>query len=270
MHFDTLSVTLEAGVARLTLNRPDKANALTAESWLELKAACEWLDATPAARVGILAGSGRHFCAGIDLAMLGALKAEVAVLPPGHAQERLRHRIHALQACVSALEACRKPIIASIHGACVGGGIDLITACDMRYATGDARFCVKEIDVAIVADVGTLQRLPRIVGEGIARELVLTAREFDGREAATLGLVNRAFDSEAALAAHVAGIAAAIAAKSPLAVRGTKETLNFSRDHSTAEGLADVAARNAALLFAPDLDEALQAFAARRPAVFPD
>lgn len=270
MHFETLSVTLEAGIARITLNRPDKANALIAQSWLDLKAACEWLDATPQARVGILSGAGRHFCAGIDLAMLGDLKTEVAALPAGHAQERLRTRIVALQACVSALETCRKPIIASIHGACVGGGIDLITACDLRYATGDARFCVKEIDIAIVADVGTLQRLPRIVGEGIARELALTAREFDGREALALRLINRACADEIELAAHVSMIAATIAAKSPLAVRGTKETLNYSRDHAVAAGLADVAARNASLLFAPDVEEALQAFAARRPGVFRD
>jgi enoyl-CoA hydratase len=270
MQFDTLRVTLEAGIARITLNRPDKANALVALSWSELKAACEWLDMTPQARVGILAGAGRHFCAGIDLAMLGGLRAEVAALSAGHGQEQLRLRIQTLQACVSALEACRKPIIACIHGACVGGGIDLITACDMRFATFDARFCVKEIDVAIVADVGTLQRLPRIVGEGIARELALTAREFDGRAAESLKLVNRAFASESDLVAHVDGIAAVIAAKSPLAVRGTKETLNFSRDHAVAEGLAEVAARNAALLFAADVEEALQAFVARRPGVFPD
>lgn len=270
MTYETLAVSLAEGVARIEFNRPDKANALSERMWYELKAASEWLDRTPAARVGILAGRGRHFCAGIDLEMLSALQRDGQALPPGHRQERLRLRIAELQACVTALELCRKPIIACIQGACVGGGIDLITACDMRFATADARFSVKEIDVAIVADVGTLQRLPRLVGDGIARELALTGRDFDGREAAEMKLVNRVFGDETALRAEVERLARAIAAKSPLAVRGTKETLNFSRDHSVAEGLAYVAAKNASLLFAPDVAEAAAAFAARRPAVFDD
>lgn len=270
MQFDTLAVSLTDGVAHIELNRPDKANALSESLWFELKTACEWLDATPAARVGILSGRGRHFCAGIDLAMLSGLQQHAGALPPGHRSEYLRHRIGELQACVSALERCRKPVIACIHGACVGGGIDLITACDMRYATIDARFSVKEIDVAIVADVGTLQRLPRLVGDGIARELALTGRDFDGREAAEMRLVNRVYPDADALRADVARIARDIAGKSPLAVRGTKETLNFSRDHAVAEGLAYVAEKNASLLFAPDVAEAAAAFAARRPAVYPD
>ncbi len=270
MSYETLAVSLSNGIARIEFNRPDKANALSERMWFELKDACQWLDETPAARVGILSGRGRHFCAGIDLEMLQALQAAVKDLPPGHRQERLYQRIVALQACVSALETCRKPILASIHGACVGGGIDLITACDLRYATIDARFSVKEIDIAIVADVGTLQRLPRIVGEGVARELVLTGREFTGLEAAQMQLVNRTFANQQELSLEVERIATAIAQKSPLAIRGTKETLNFSRDHSVAEGLAYVAAKNASLLFAPDVAEATTALAARRRPIFAD
>jgi len=268
--FATLQVTLDAAVAKIALNRPDRANSMSDTMWAELHAAAQWLDATPAARVGILCGNGKHFCAGIDLALLQGLQAEVAALPPGHRQERLKHRIMSLQASITAFELCRKPIIAAIHGACVGGAIDLITACDMRYATVDARFCIKEIDLAIVADVGTLQRLPRIVGEGVARELVFTARELRGTEACELKLVNRVFETQQALEAAVLETAKLIAAKSPLAVRGTKETLNFSRDHSVLAGLEYVAAKNAGLLFASDVMEAAAAFIAKRPARFDD
>ena len=270
MNYQTLQVTLHDGIARIEFDRADKANALSETMWYELRAACQWLDATPAARVGILAGRGRHFCAGIDLEFLSALHAQVSGLAPGRQQERLQHLIGELQGCITALEACRKPIIAAIQGACVGGGIDLITACDLRYASADARFCVKELDLAVVADVGTLQRLPRIIGEGQARELVLTAREFSGLEAAAMHLVNQCFPDQAALEAHVQQVAQVIAAKSPLAVRGTKETLNFSRDHSVAEGLAFVAGKNASLLLAPDVTEAVTAYVARRAAKFDD
>lgn len=270
MQYETLAVSLNDGVARIEFNRPEKANALNTRMWFELKAACEWLDATPEARVGVLSGRGRHFCAGIDLAMLESLQQQALALPDGHRQAHLRDRIRELQACVSALEVCRKPVIAAIQGACVGGGIDLVTACDFRYAAADARFCVKEIDVAIVADVGTLQRLPQIVGEGVAREMAFTAREYGAEEALSLRLVNRVFADHAALEEAVLETARAIASKSPLAVRGTKETLNFSREHSVAEGLDEVAQRNAGLLFAPDVLEAITAHRARRPAVFRD
>ncbi len=268
--FETLALTLDGNVAKLALNRPDKANSMSSTLWHELQAACEWFDATPAVRVIILCGNGKHFCAGIDLALLQSLQAEVAELPAGHRQERLRRRITVLQNCISAFEACRKPVIAAIHGVCVGGGIDLITACDIRYATLDARFCVKEIDLAIVADVGTLQRLPRIVGEGVARELVLTAREVRGEEARELKLVNRVFATEEEMMAAASEVAKAIADKSPLAVRGTKEMLNYSRDHSVAAGLDYVAAKNASLLFAPDVTEAAAAFMQKRRPRFED
>lgn len=270
MSFETLAVSLEDGVARIEFNRPDKANALNERMWFELREACQWLDETAAARVAVLSGRGRHFCAGIDLSMLHDLQSRALALPEGHRQAHLRQRIRELQACVTAIEICRKPVIAAIHGACVGGGIDLVTACDFRYAAADARFCVKEIDVAIVADVGTLQRLPRIVGEGVAREMAFTAREYSAQEALELRLVNRVFPDAPAVERAALEAAAAIARKSPLAVRGTKETLNFSREHSVAEGLDEVAQRNAALLFAPDVAEAIDAARARRNPVFAD
>ncbi|MEN3161256.1 crotonase/enoyl-CoA hydratase family protein [Tistrella mobilis] len=268
--FTTLTVTLENAVARVTLNRPDKANAMNAPMWVELKAAMEWLDETPEARVGIITGAGRFFTAGIDLAMLGAMKDEVADGCDGRRGEKLRRQILDIQDTVTSVERCRKPVIAAVNGPCVGGGIDLITACDMRYAADDAWFSVKEVDMGLAADVGTLQRLPKIVGEGMARELAYTARKVTAAEAEAMQLINRRFPTVDALNEGVLAIAAGIAAKSPLAIRGTKEMITYVRDHSVADGLNYIATWNAAMLLSDDLTEAMTAFFEKRPASFRD
>jgi enoyl-CoA hydratase/carnithine racemase len=269
MNFETMIVTESDGIAHIELNRADKANAMNAAMWKDLRSSFEWLSASRA-RVGVLSARGKHFTAGIDLEMLIAMQAETADLPDGRKQERLRELIVELQAAISAAELCKKPILAAIHGACIGGGIDLVTACDIRYATSDARFAVKEIDLAIVADVGTLQRLPRLVGDGLARELAFTGREFSGVEAHAIKLVNQIFADRESLMTAAFKTAAAIASKSPLAVRGIKDTLNYSRDHSVAEGLSYVASKNAAILVSSDLTEALSAAKQQRPPRFQD
>lgn len=268
--FETLNVSMRAGVARIELNRPHKANAIDAAMWRELREAMEWLDATPQARVGILSAAGAHFCAGLDLAMLDELKAQTADACDGRAREKTRRNILDLQDTVTAIERCRKPVIAEIHAACVGGGIDIVTACDMRYCCEDAWFSVKEIDVGLVADVGTLQRLPRLVGEGMARELAYTARRFSGAEAARMRLVNCCHETRAELSAAVADIAAQLAAKSPLCLRGTKEMISYVRDRPVADGLNYIATWNAAMLYSEDLDEALRAARERRAPTFRD
>ncbi len=267
---DTLELRLEDHVATLTLNRPQRANAMEEAMWHELRAALRWADATPAVRCVVLRGAGRHFTSGIDLAMLGTLREQVRDADGARSREKLRRVILDLQDCLSWAERCRKPVIAAIHGACLGGGIDLVTACDLRYCAADARFAVREIDLAITADVGTLQRLPRLVGEGRARELAYTGREFGPAEAVAMGLVNRSFDSPGALAAGVAELAGAIAARSPLAMRGCKEMITYTRDHTTADALNHVATWNAAMLLSDDLAEAAQAMAQRRPPRFAD
>ena len=149
------------------------------------------------------------------------------------------------------MENCRKPVIAAISGACYGAGVDLITACDIRLASEEARFSVKEVDLAIVADVGTIQRLPKIIGEGRARELIFTAREFDAKEASQIGLIQHIYSHES-LVQKAMDLATLIATKSPMAIRGSKQVLNYSRDHSVAEGLEYVANWNAAMLFSED------------------
>ena len=271
MHeFTSFAVSVDEGVAHIEFNRPEQANAFNRQMWHELGAVMRAVDATPGVRVAVLSGRGKHFTAGIDLGFLAEMQAELAPLGPGRRQEQLLVTIRELQATVSAIEDCRKPVIAAIHGACLGGGIDISSACDLRYASAEANFAVKEIDVAIVADLGTLQRLPRLIGDGRARELALTGRHFDATTAAQWGFVSEVLPDPEALRAHALTVARTLAGKSPLALRGTKETLNYSRDHTVAEGLAFVAARNAALLFAPDIAEAIAARSERREPRFDD
>lgn len=268
--FTGLSITLADHIARIELNRPDKANALNGTLWREIGAAFRWVDDTPQVRVAILSGAGRHFCAGIDFELMSAVLGAVELLGPGRKEEQLRRTIMELQAAFTALERCRKPVLAAIHGLCIGGGLDLIAACDMRYATADAAFSLKEVDLAIVADVGSLQRLPYLIGEGQVRELAFTARQFDAAEAQAMGLVNRVFADAAQLRDGVQAIAASIAAKSPLTVRGIKQVLNYGRDHSVTDGLEYVATWNAALLLSDDTREAITAAMQKRLPQFGD
>ena len=270
MTYQTLSVEQRGAVALVTLDRPEKANAMEEAMWHEIRDAMRWADATDAVRVVVLRGAGKHFTAGIDLAMLQGLATRIRHADPARASEKLRLLIRDLQDTLTAVERCRKPVIAAIHGACYGGGVDLATACDLRYCSADARFSVKEIDVGMTADVGTLQRLPKLVGEGIARELAYTGRVVDGAEAQAIRLVNRVFDTPEALADGVLAIAEAIAAKSPLAIRGVKEMITYARDHTVADGLNYVATWNAAMLLSRDLHEAGAAAREKRPPAFDD
>ncbi|MFO1315921.1 MAG: crotonase/enoyl-CoA hydratase family protein [Burkholderiales bacterium] len=270
MSYERLDARLDGAVATIALNRPDRGNALDLPMWHELRAAMRWLDETPEARVGVVTGNGSHFTTGIDLSLLAAVREKIADPCDGRAREKLRQLILELQDVFTAIERCRKPVIAAIHGACIGGGVDLVTACDLRYCSADAVFCVKEVDVGMTADVGTLQRLPKLVGEGMARELAYTGRTVDGAEAQALRLVNRCFGTKSEMLAGVREIAAAIAAKSPLAIRGTKEMITYARDHPVADALNYVATWNAAMLLSVDLPEAMTAAREKRPPRFRD
>ncbi|MBK7049381.1 MAG: crotonase/enoyl-CoA hydratase family protein [Rhodoferax sp.] len=270
MTYETLTVTLEDHVATVRLNRPEKANAMNAAMWQEIRKAFQWVDATPEARVAVLQGEGKLFTAGIDLQMMMAIGPQIQNECDGRTREALRRLILDMQDTLTSLERCRKPVLAAIHGGCVGGGIDLITCADMRYCSQDAYFTIKEIDIGMTADVGTLQRLPKLVGEGITRELAYTGRKCEAQEARQIGLVNRVFETREALYAGVREIAATIAAKSPLSIRGTKEMITYARDHSVADSLNYIATWNAAMLMSKDLTEAMMANMSKRPAVFKD
>jgi enoyl-CoA hydratase len=257
--FETLTLSVGDHIATVRLNRPEKLNAMNAAMWNDIRSAFRHVDETPEIRVAILEGEGKAFTAGIDLQMMLGVGAQVRDDCDGRTRENLRRVILDLQDTLTSLERCRKPVLAAVHGACVGGGIDLISCADMRYCSADAWFTIKEIDIGMVADVGTLQRLPRLIGEGMARELAYTARKFDAAEAKEMRLVNRVFESPEALRAGVREIAAQIAAKSPLSVRGVKEMITYARDHSVADGLNYVATWNAAMLMSADLQAAMMA-----------
>jgi enoyl-CoA hydratase len=267
---EAFSIQVENHVAHVVFNRPDKMNALDRKGWQELKMVFDWCNATADVRAVVLSGEGKHFCAGIDLSLLMSLKKEVHDSCEGRLRENLRLVILDLQQCVTAIEQCRKPVLAAVHGGCIGGGLDIVCACDMRYATHDAFFTIKEIDMGMVADLGTLQRLPKLIGDGIVRELAYTGRKMSGTESVQRQLCNSSFGSKEEMMAQVLGMAQEIAAKSPLSVRGTKEMLLYSRDHSVADGLNYIATWNAAMMMSEDLANAFQAQLTKKSPSFKD
>lgn len=266
--FTTLQLTFDRQVATVSLNRPDKANSMDAAMWGEIQSCFEWLDEESSVRAVILAGNGNHFCAGLDLAMFGGLRG--ASSEPSRRAEYLRRTILRMQDNLSAIEKCRKPVLAAIHRTCIGGGVDLVCCADMRYATEDAYFSIREIDIGMTADVGTLQRLPKLIPDGVARELAYTGRNMDAEEARELGFLNRVYEDRDTLMREVMAIAQAIAAKSPLAVRGSKEMLLYSRDHSVSESLNYIATWNSGMLSEADLQAGLQAQMEKRQADYED
>nr|GLL43964.1 delta(3,5)-Delta(2,4)-dienoyl-CoA isomerase, peroxisomal [Ipomoea trifida] len=255
-------------VVTVYLNRPARFNALSRDFFTEFPKALASLDESPNVAVIVLAGAGKHFCSGIEVDTLGSVAGESQSSDPGRTREKLRRDIKFMQDAVTAIERCRKPVIAAVHGACIGGAIDIITACDIRYCAADAFFSVKEVDLALAADLGTLQRLPSIVGFGNAMELSLTGRRFSGSEAKELGLVSKVFGTKEALEEGVRAIAEGIAAKSPLAVIGTKAVLLNTRDLTVEQGLDYVATWNSAVLPSDDLKEAISAQREKRKPVF--
>lgn len=270
MEYQYFAVHLEDHIAQVTINRPEKANALNLPAWEEMRRIFDDLNKNTAVRVIILRGEGKHFCAGIDLETLMNLQNFTTIKCEGRKREALRNFILNLQDTITAMERCCKPVLAAIHKACVGGGLDIVSACDMRYCTEDAYFSIKEIDLGLVADLGSLQRLPQLLPPGIVAEMAYTGRKVRGAEAAQIGLVNRCFDSREAMDAEVRQLAKMIASKSPLCVRGIKEVLLHKRDHSVPDSLHYMAAWNASMFFSNDLMEAFQANMEKRSAEFAD
>lgn len=266
--FETLSLTIDARVATVALDRPDKANAMNPAMWRELQACFEWLDDEPGVRAIVLTGNGRHFCAGLDLDMFADIKGDSE--DPARRGEFFRRTVLRMQDNLTALEKCRKPVLAAIHHTCIGGAVDLTCCCDMRYASADATFAIREIDIGMTADVGTLQRLPHLIPQGVVRELAYTGREFGAEEARELGFVNRVFPDRETLYEAVHAIARDIAGKSPLAIRGTKEMLLYARDHTVQDGLNHVATWNAGMLSETDLFAGVSAQASKTTATYED
>lgn len=242
-------------VYSVTLNRPEKRNAMNLVMWNEIRSVFEQLAQDEDCRSVVISGNGSMFTSGIDLTTLTQFASVVTSDEDVAKKCKLLYQtIKNLQDGLTAIEKCPKPVIAAIHNACVGGGIDLITATDIRLCTQDAWFCVKEVDIGLAADVGTLQRLPKVIGnQSLVRELCLTARKFDSAEAEKAGMVSKVYsDRESCLNAAIE-MAENIAQKSPVAVQATKECLNYSRDHSVDDGLEHIAQKNKTLLQSKDL-----------------
>ncbi|WP_280364056.1 crotonase/enoyl-CoA hydratase family protein [Nocardia wallacei] len=256
-------------VAQVTLIGPGKGNAMGPDFWRELPLVFGELDADPEVRAIVLTGSGRNFSYGLDLQamspLFGALLADRALAAPRTA---FLHDIRRLQAAITAVADCRKPVIAAVSGWCVGGGLDLIAAADIRLASADATFSLREAKVAIVADVGSLHRLPGVIGEGHLRELAYTGKDIDAARAERIGLVNDVHADQAAVLDAAHAMAREIAANPPLVVQGIKDVLDQPKAGRIADGLRYVSAWNAAFLPSEDLTEAIQAVFEKRPPEF--
>ena len=267
--YESLSVDIKDYVAQVTLLGPGKGNAMGPAFWAELPAAFRALDADPEVRAIVLTGSGKNFSYGLDLAAmgdtLGPMMADGALARP---RAEFHARLKTMQDSITAVADCRTPVIASVHGWCIGGGVDLISAVDIRYASADAKFSVREVKLAIVADVGSLARLPLILSEGHLRELTLTGKDITAARAEKIGLVNDVYDDADASLAAAHATAADIAANPPLVVQGIKDVLDEQRTAQVSASLRYVAAWNSAFLPSRDLTEGISAMFAKRPPEF--
>lgn len=268
MGYRCFDVDIADGVAHVRLSRGDELNTMVPEFWRELPQIVTSISDAASARVVVISSTGKHFCAGMDLAVFGGQHGDDAEL--GRKQARMRSNAKVLQWSFTALEKARLPVLAAVQGGCIGGAVDLVTACDLRYASAEAFFCVQEINIAMTADVGTLQRLGTVVPEGFAREMAYTGRRVPAARAYEVGLVQQVYPDPQALLAGVLDTAREIAAKSPLAIWGTKVAMNYARDHSVDDSLEQIATWQSGMFQPADMVEAFSAKAERRPAVFPD
>ena len=274
MNYESFKYTSGEGVGHLILDKGEDLNKMTMNFWYELPRILDEIDKDASLRVLILSSTGKHFCAGMDLKNFGTLgnDAEKKTNVPDKARigESLYRVAKELQDMLSKLEKLRIPVLAGIQGGCIGGGLDLVTAADMRFASKDAFFCIQEVNIGMAADIGTLQRLPRVIPEGKVRELAYTGRRMPAGEALEAGLVNKVYESHEEMVSGLKEMAAVIASKSPLAVYGTKAILNFSRDHTIAEGLEYNALWSGAMLPQEDMAEAMMSNIEKREPEFKD
>jgi enoyl-CoA hydratase len=265
----SLKVDIADGIAEVTLLGPGKGNAMGPDFWRELPIVFGELDTSDDVRAVVLTGSGANFSYGLDLPAMsgswaGMLGGDALAKPRTDFLAELR----TLQDAVTSVAACRKPVIAAVSGWCIGGGVDVIAAADIRLASADAKFSIREVKVAIVADLGSLQRLAGIIGEGHLRELAFTGKDVDAARAEKIHLVNDVYPDQEAVLAAARALAAEIADNPPLVVQGVKDVLGYQREHDIAAGLRYVGAWNAAFLPSEDLGEAVQAFLQRRSPKF--
>ena len=260
-------LTLKDNIAHIVLNRPEKRNSMIREFWSELPDLIEDLDNNARARVIVITSTGPHFTSGIDTSLF----AQLAVSKKdGNARVAFYQEVKQLQQTFTVLENARVPVLVAVQGGCIGGGLDFITACDMRYATKDAFFTLFETNLAMTADVGTFPRLTKLIPEGFVKEMAYTGNRFSAKDAYRFGLVNALFDTQEEMIAEVMKIAQNIASKAPVAVSGCKTLINYSRDHSTSDVLDYIALWNASHFKIEDVMEAFSALREGREGVFPE
>ena len=272
MGYRCFDVEVADKVAHIRLSRPEELNSMVREFWNELPLIVRELDRRGDVRAIVVSSTGRHFCAGMDLSVFASEDSGLGDGPGemGRVRARLRQTALMLQESFTAFEKARMPVLVAIQGGCIGGAVDMVTAADMRYASADAFFVVQEINIGMTADVGTLQRLPKIIPDGVARELAYTGRRMSAQRALEVGLVNQVFETHEELVSGVLAIAKEIASKSPLAVWGTKEMLLYSRDHSVADSLDHIATWQTGMFQPSDMIESFAAKAEGRDPVYPD
>lgn len=269
--YESFNLEIEDNIANIILSRPEQLNSMSRKFWVELPEILEEVNRNSEIRVLIISSTGKHFCAGMDLS---AFDNGVANIPkekrPDNARigEALYRSARELQEYISKLEKIRVPVIAAIHGGCIGGAVDLVTACDIRLATTDAFFCIQEINIGMAADVGTLQRLPRIIPDSKMRELAYTGRRMLADEAKESGLVSDVYNSQEEMVNAAKEMANEIAKKSPIAIYGLKALMNYSRDHTISDSLDFNALWSGAMLSQRDMEEAIKAFVEKREATF--
>ena len=267
------SVEVTDKVAHLQLSRPEAMNSMIREFWTELPKIVRELDRRGDVRALVVSSTGRHFCAGMDLGVFTSGETSLSSdgsEETGRVRARLRQTALMLQDSFTAFEQARMPVLVAIQGGCIGGAVDMVCAADMRYATEDAFFVIQEINIGMTADVGTLQRLPKLIPDGIARELAYTGERMSASRAAEVGLVNRVFATHEEMVTEVLGIARTIASKSPLAIWGTKEMLTYTRDHSVTDSLNHVATWQTGMFQPSDMLESFTAKAEGRDTEYPD
>lgn len=265
------AVSIESNVAHIVLNRPEAFNAMPRVFWNELPAIVNDINDNAKARVIVISSTGKHFTAGMDISVFTDGEGVSAGGGDQHTRaEAFRQFVLTLQNSFSCLDNVRMPVIAAIQGGCIGAGVDMTSACDIRYATADAFFQIAEINIGMTADVGTFPRLCKLIPEGWVRELAYSGRRLPAQKAKEIGLVNDVFPNQDAMLAHVMELAAEIASKAPVAVAGSKRMINYARDHSIADGLDYIATWQAGMFSPPHMMEAFAAKAQKRDPVFPD
>ena len=269
--YECFDVSVSDKVAHLQLHRPDELNTMTPAFWTELPGIIGELDAGGEVRAAVISSTGKHFSAGMDLSVFtggSAIGGTGGSTEVGRQRAALWLMVQQLQDSFTALENARFPVLAAIQGGCIGGAVDMVTAADMRYCSADAFFCIQEINIGMTADVGTLQRLPKLIPEGVARELAYTGDRMPAQRALEVGLVNQVFDDHESLVSGVLDIAGRIAVRSPLAIWGTKEMINFTRDHSVAYSLKYMAGWQSGMFQPRDMLEEFAAKGERRAPEF--